>query len=178
MWSWQQPLVFAACLVCACGPHAAVPSPAVPSPDLAAPPDAAPGADAAIVVADLALPRPECEWGGAPGSCLAPSACAALADHTAETGSCATGLECCIVTPNVADNPPTPAGYKLMMQSQVTPDMTNWAVAILHDPVTYPMFATTTMQFGAQLVLARVEWHAPDFQNSIVHRGVTLYVPL
>jgi hypothetical protein len=27
-------------------------------------------------------------------------------------------------------------------------------------------------------VLARVEWHAPDFQNSAVHRGVTLYQPI
>jgi hypothetical protein len=64
-----------------------------------------------------------------------------------------------------------------MQQSQVTADMTTWAVAILNDPVTYPMFATTTKVFGAQTVLARVEWHPPDFQNSVVHRGVTLYVP-
>jgi hypothetical protein len=39
------------------------------------------------------------------------------------------------------------------------------------------MFATATMTFGTQLVLARVEWHPPDFQNGSVHRGVTLYVP-
>ena len=26
--------------------------------------------------------------------------------------------------------------------------------------------------------MARVEWHPPDFQNSIIHRGVTLYVPI
>jgi hypothetical protein len=65
-----------------------------------------------------------------------------------------------------------------MTQSQVTADMTSWAVAILHDPFTYPMWSTTTRTFGALLVLARVEWHPPDFQNSIIHRGVTLYVPL
>jgi hypothetical protein len=50
-------------------------------------------------------------------------------------------------------------------------------VAILHDPVTYPMYATTTQTFGTQLVLACVQWHPPDFQNSVVHRGVTLFVP-
>jgi len=27
-------------------------------------------------------------------------------------------------------------------------------------------------------VLARVEWHPPDFQNSVVHRGVALYEPI
>lgn len=80
--------------------------------------------------------------------------------------------------PSVADNPPVPSGYKLMTQSQVTPAMTDWAVMILHDPVTYPMFSTTTKTFGTQLVLARVEWHPPDFQNGTVHRGVTLYVPV
>jgi hypothetical protein len=60
----------------------------------------------------------------------------------------------------------------------VTTEMTQWAVDILHDPVTYPMFATTTRMFGDQFVLARVEWHPPDFQNGVVHRGVTLYVPI
>jgi hypothetical protein len=75
-------------------------------------------------------------------------------------------------------NPPIPAGYQLMPQADVTPDMTTWAVMILNDPATYPMFATAMMQFGALNVLARVEWHPPDFQNSMWHRGVTLYEPL
>ncbi len=61
------------------------------------------------------------------------------------------------------------------MQSEVTPAMTTWAVDILNDPTDYPMFATTMMTFGSLLVLARVEWHPPDFQNNVVHRGVTLY---
>ena len=121
---------------------------------------------------------PGCEWAGAPGTCLTTSACSAIADRTAETSSqCTTGLFCCIDTPNVADNPPVPAGWKLMQQAQVTQAMTDWAVAILHDPITYPMYSTTTRTFGSLLVLARVEWHAPDFQNGVVHRGVTLYVP-
>ena len=106
------------------------------------------------------------------------SACSAMPNHTAETGSCSAGLACCIVTPNVANNPPIPSGYKLMMQSEVTPEMTAWAVMILRDPITYPMFSTTTRMFGTLLVLARVEWHPPDFQNSAVHRGVTLYEPI
>jgi hypothetical protein len=39
----------------------------------------------------------------------------------------------------------------------------------------YPMFSTAMQTFGTLLVLARVEWHPPDFQNGVVHRGVTLY---
>ncbi len=88
-----------------------------------------------------------------------------------------TDIECCTPTPNVDDNPPIPDGYKPMSQSDVTPEMTDWAVAILHDPTDYPMFATTTKTFGSLTVLARVEWHPPDFQNDVVHRGVTLYEP-
>jgi hypothetical protein len=155
-----------------------------PAPNFA-PPDLAP-ADPTLGLAPAPLPdlgeaadlaRPQCQWGGAPGSCMSASACGAIADHTAESSTVCGGQTCCIVTPNVADNPAIPSGYKLMMQSQVTADMTNWAVMILHDPVTYPLWSTTTRTFGSQLVLARVEWHPPDFQNSIVHRGVTLYVP-
>ena len=135
-------------------------------------PDAAPDA------APDARPQPECEWGGAPGSCLSAQSCAALGDRTLESGTCAATLGCCIITPDVRDNPPIPAGWMLMKQADVTADMTSWAVMILHDHVDYPMFATTTMLFGDLTVMARVEWHAPDFQNSIVHRGVTLYQPI
>jgi hypothetical protein len=141
-----------------------------------------PGSARDAAVADAALDAgadatPACASPyGSPGTCTTMSACTAQADRTPTSG-CAAPLACCIDTPDVGDNPPTPPGYKLMQQSQVTPAMTTWAVAILHDPVTYPMFSTTTMTFGAQLVLARVEWHPPDFQNGAVHRGVTLYVP-
>ena len=61
-------------------------------------------------------------------------------------------------------------------QAQVTAQMTTWAVTILNDPTAYPMFSTAMMTFGTQLVMARVEWHPPDFQNCAIHRGVTLYV--
>ncbi len=119
-----------------------------------------------------------CAWSGAPGQCMTIAACAALSDHTSYSGECPGGatIECCIKTPSTADNPPIPAGYQLMQQSQVTPEMTTWAVSILNDSVTYPMFATATKTFGSLVVLARVEWLPPDFQNSAVHRGVTLYV--
>ena len=78
-------------------------------------------------------------------------------------------------TPSIADNPPIPEGYKVMPQSEVTPDMTAWALSILHDPSAYPLFATATKTFDELTVLIRVEWHVPDFQNTAVHRGVTLY---
>src|SRR3954470_4277716 len=75
----------------------------------------------------------------------------------------------------MASNPAIPSGYQLMSQKAVTPSMTAWAVQVLRSPTEYPMFATTTRVFGARQVLARVEWHPPDFQNPIEHRGVTLY---
>ncbi len=120
-----------------------------------------------------------CEVFGAPGACIAVSACAAMADHSSYAGHCAgpATVECCIDTPDVNDNPPVPAGWMLMPQAQVTAPMTTWAVMILNDPIGYPMFSTTIQAFGTQTVLARVEWHPPDFQNAVVHRGVTLYIP-
>lgn len=158
-WIWT-PVIVAACGA----------SPSVP--DAATAPD-----DAPVIAPDAG---PECAPFGAPGVCITTTECAALGDRTSYPGYCpgAADIQCCIVTPDVADNPPIPDGYRLMMQSEVTTAMTDWAVAILHDPVTYPMFATATMTFGAQPVLARVEWHPPDFNNGVVHRGVTLYVPL
>jgi hypothetical protein len=106
--------------------------------------------------------------------------CAAIPDYSPNPGYCPgpAEIQCCAKTPNVADNPPIPDGYKLMAQADVTPEMTAWAVDILHDPVDYPMFATALRTFGALTVLARVEWHPPDFQNDTVHRGVTLYEPI
>lgn len=117
---------------------------------------------------------------GVQGDCITTASCTALGAHTSVAGFCPgpSSIECCIDTPNVADNPPVPVGWQLMQQSMVTTAMTDWAVTILHDPVTYPMFSTTMQTFGSQLVMARVEWHPPDFQNSSVHRGVTLYVPV
>jgi hypothetical protein len=121
-----------------------------------------------------------CSVDGNLGQCITVSACAAMPGYSSTPGYCPgpASIECCAPTPNVANNPPTPAGYVLMADAQVTPDMTAWAVAILNDPASYPMFATATRVFGTQTVLARVEWHPPDFQNNVVHRGVTLYVPI
>jgi len=75
-------------------------------------------------------------------------------------------------------NPPVPAGYKLLAQVAVTPEMTAWAIKVLHNPGTYPMFSTSTLMFDNVALLARVEWHPPDFQNDAEHRGVTLYEPV
>jgi hypothetical protein len=116
---------------------------------------------------------------GVYGECMTTTACAALGGDVSTPGYCPgpATIECCTPAPNVADNPPVPTGWVLMQQSAVTSAMTTWAVDILDDPTTYPMFSTTTMAFGTLTVLARVEWHPPDFQNSAVHRGVTLYQP-
>lgn len=120
-----------------------------------------------------------CSVGGNAGTCMDVADCAKIADHTSTPGYCPgpANIECCTPAGSVADNPPVPAGWKLMMQSDVTPEMTSWAVAILDDPTDYPMFSTAMMTFGTLLVMARVEWHPPDFQNMKVHRGVTLYEP-
>ena len=75
------------------------------------------------------------------------------------------------------NNPPVPPGYQLLKQLAVTPAMTAWAVTVLRDPASYPMFASVSQSFGALNLLARVEWHPPDFQNHQVHRGITLYEP-
>lgn len=117
---------------------------------------------------------------GVSGECETLTTCSALADHVSTPGYCPgpADVQCCTRAPSVADNPPVPTGWKLMQQSAVTPAMTTWAVAILHDPTAYPMFSTTTQLFGTLNVLARVEWHPPDFQNGAIHRGVTLYQPL
>jgi hypothetical protein len=75
-----------------------------------------------------------------------------------------------------AANPPVPDGWTLMKQSDVTPAMTAFAVALLHDS-NLEMFDQVVRTFTAarRKVLARIEWHPPDFQNGVVHRGVTLY---
>jgi len=158
-----------------------------PAPDAAAASEAgidashdSPQADAEIAVDGSGEAGVTCSVDGNPGQCITTTACATLANHTQAPGYCPgpADIECCVVTPNVADNPPIPTGYKLMAQADVTPAMTTWAVSILNDPTDYPMYATTTQTFGTLLVLARVEWHPPDFQNGVVHRGVTLYEPV
>ena len=78
-------------------------------------------------------------------------------------------------------NPPVPAGWKLMQQVEVTTAMTAFAVALLHDS-TLLMFdeviRTFTVGTTSKRILARIEWHPPDFQNGVEHRGVTLYEPV
>jgi hypothetical protein len=115
---------------------------------------------------------------GVDGKCMLVSECAAL-EQTSVAGYCPgpADVQCCTATPDTADNPPVPDGWHLMTQGGVTSEMTDWAVEILHDGTAYPMYSTTTRWFGDLDVLARVEWHPPDFNNGAIHRGVTLYVP-
>jgi hypothetical protein len=162
---------------------ACAPAPGVFSDDGGAPPDLL---TVAGPPADLAQPAPEppdmivaCSVSGVGGACMSTSDCAAMG-QTSTAGFCPgpADIQCCTMTPSVSSNPPIPTGWKLMKQADVTADMTTWAVMILHDPVEYPMFSTTIKTFGSLMVLARVEWHPPDFQNSVVHRGVTLYEPI
>ena len=151
---------------------------AAPSDSVAPRLDAETAADAALL-ADGADGRGDCFLStvGVFGTCETTVACAARGRYVSTSGYCPgpADSECCTRAPNVSDNPPVPAGWKLMSQAAVTSDMTAWAVQILHDPVTYPLFSSTTKMFGGLLVMARVEWHPPDFQNHAVHRGVTLY---
>ena len=120
------------------------------------------------------------------GHCISTASCAAMPGYSSTPGLCPgpANIECCSLTPDLTTNPPFPAGYRLLMQSEVTAPMTTWAVMILHDGATYPMFSTTTMSFTSAAgtamieVLARVEWHPADFQNSATHRGVTLFTPM
>ena len=142
--------------------------------------DAGAAEDAGTDAGTDAGPDGGCDVFGVTGECVTTSECAAIGDHTSYAGYCpgTASVECCIKTPSTADDPPIPSGYKLMQQSQVTPEMTQWAVDILHDWAGYPMYSKTLRAFGSLEVLARVEWHLPDFQNSAVHRGVTLYVPI
>jgi hypothetical protein len=77
----------------------------------------------------------------------------------------------------VAANPPKPAGWVQVKDPSVTPEMAAWATEIVKNRKTYPMCSSTTQAFGAVKILARVEWHPPDFNVATVHRGVTLYEP-
>ena len=171
-------------LLCAAGCSAA--APVVPPPPDASSDAPSPVDDASSEAAPEASPDADdagnacfLNTTGVFGSCMTTTACAALGDHISTPGFCPgpSGIECCTDEPDVSDNPPVPTGWVLMQQSAVTSAMTTWAVNILHDPTTYPMWSTTTQVFGSQNVMARVEWHPPDFQNGVVHRGVTLYVP-
>jgi hypothetical protein len=85
--------------------------------------------------------------------------------------------ESCPRKPEVAANPPVPAGWVQVHDSVVTPEMAAWAAEVVNKRKAYPMCSSTTRAFGAVTILARVEWHPPDFNVPKVHRGVTLYEP-
>jgi hypothetical protein len=164
-----------------CGTNADLaPTPEAP-PDAATTDQAVPALDASQPLDGAVAPSDgglvPCSVNGNPGQCWDATQCAALPAHSAVAGSCSgpASVQCCVLTPNVANNPPVPTGWMLMQQANVTAEMTNWAVMILRSPGPYPIWTSVLRTFGTLTVMARVEWHAPDFQNPVVHRGVTLY---
>jgi hypothetical protein len=111
------------------------------------------------------------------GQCVQTPNCSPT-DQESTPGLCGDGgLVCCTAPPNVADNPQPPAGWVVLPQAEVTQAISDWAVAIVNDPVTYPMYSEVQQTFGTLKVLAIVVWLPPDIQNSFVHRGVALYQP-
>lgn len=83
--------------------------------------------------------------------------------------------EACPRKPEVAANPPVPVGWVQVKDAKVTPEMATWAAEIVNHGKSYPMCSSTLQTFGTATILARVEWHPPDFNVDAVHRGVTLY---
>ncbi|HEX8793651.1 MAG TPA: hypothetical protein VF765_22060 [Polyangiaceae bacterium] len=81
----------------------------------------------------------------------------------------------CPRKPEVAANPPVPAGWVQVKDAKVTPEMAAWAADVVNHGKAYPMCSSTLQTFGVTTILARVEWHPPDFNVETVHRGVTLY---
>lgn len=72
-------------------------------------------------------------------------------------------------------NPPIPAGLRLLEQSEVTPAITTWAVAVLNAS-TQPMFSFSCVpQPSLGPCVAHVEWHPPEPSIPSWHRGVTVY---
>jgi hypothetical protein len=105
------------------------------------------------------------------------SACSALGGHKSIPGLCGgpASIECCASEPLVENNPPTPAGWRLVPQNRVSTQMTEWATKIANSPSEYPLGAIAQQSFGGIEVMARIEWHSADSGHDFVHRGVTLY---
>lgn len=71
-------------------------------------------------------------------------------------------------------NPPPPANTQPMRNKEVTPDMTQWAIAVLHDG-SVPLFGVVRNTLDGVALVARKEWHAPEPAIPHWHYGVTLY---
>jgi hypothetical protein len=76
---------------------------------------------------------------------------------------------------------PLPAGAYPLPQHLVTPDITDWALALLHDETEHPMGSVDGPRvLGGLELVARVEVHtwfgADDTRPSHPHRGVSVYV--
>jgi hypothetical protein len=73
---------------------------------------------------------------------------------------------------NLGDPPPPLPGFQILKDSEVTPELTAFAVEV-HRGNT-PLHGTVTRSFP-YAVLARVETHPADARNPVMHEGVTLY---
>ena len=133
--------------------------------------------DGATIIPDAApIPDGGCEVSGAPGACISTTDCAAMASHTSYAGLLSRPRVDRMLHRHTEHQQLFAAALRLgALHGQGVGGHDGVGGDDLNDPTHYPMFSTTTKTFGAQLLLARVEWHPPDFQNGIVHRGVTLY---
>ena len=113
---------------------------------------------------------------GVRGTCMDTSACAALGGYVSTPGRCSgpANIACCTSEPHYEG---APAGYKILAQPRVTPEMVAWAAMIVESSSIYCMGSTAQQTFGGVSVLARVEWHPPEPSHDSIHRGVTLYEP-
>jgi hypothetical protein len=74
--------------------------------------------------------------------------------------------------PNLGDPPPPLPGFQILKDSEVTPELTAFAVEVLNG--TTPLHGTVSRSVPFT-VLARVETHPPGPRNPAPHEGVTLY---
>src|SRR5215510_8579733 len=67
---------------------------------------------------------------------------------------------------------------RILRQSEVTQQMTDWAIGIRDNPYGYPLNAEAERTFDGRAIVARVEIHTnPTAENPVPHphRGITLY---
>lgn len=83
--------------------------------------------------------------------------------------------------PDPSQNPPPPANWRYMPQSDVTPAMTTWSIHLLNDTADWPGPPPYTLipnVIDGKAIKAQVQSHPPDAQNPIVHRGISLFEPV
>jgi len=73
-----------------------------------------------------------------------------------------------------------PPKMRILPQSKVTPEMTEWSKKLVYTPSQYPMGTIVQKEFDGKTVIARLEQHtwSHDKSGKIIQgnfRGVTLY---